>query len=168
MRFLLILLLSLPLGALAAEEVDPSPQTPEAIQLAQDYMAALTNRNYSQLAQYYDRESVLTDRMAGKSITGRRDILAFLRRVHTYTQEYYFNSDHLFYKGSRVVMIGNYYYKARGDLFGYPGQSITFALPGVTTLKLDLENRRIEEHIDFLDYATMEDQLSSHPSLSVP
>ncbi|MBW3140659.1 nuclear transport factor 2 family protein [Ferrimonas balearica] len=168
MRALLLMMLFLPLLSQAAEEVDPGPQKPAAIQLAEEYMAALTNRNYSKLAQFYDRETVLTDQMAGKSLTGSRDILAFLRRVHTYTQEYYFNADHLFYKGSRVVMIGNYYYKARGDLFGYPGESVTFSLPGVTTLKLDMENRRIEQQIDYLDYHTMEDQLSAHPSLAIP
>ncbi len=168
MRVLLLLILCLPLFASAAEDVDAAPKKPDAIQLAEEYMAALTNRNYSKLAQFYDRETVLTDQMAGKTLTGRREILSFLRRIHTYTQEYHFNADHLFYKGSRVVMIGNYYYKARGDLFGYPGESITFSLPGITTLKLDMENRRIEEQIDYLDYHTMEDQLSSHPSLAVP
>lgn len=168
MRVLLLLTLCLPLFVLASDEVDTGPQKPAAIQLAEEYMAALTNRNYSRLSQFYDRETVLTDQMAGKTLTGRREILSFLRRIHTYTQEYYFNADHMFYKGSRVVMIGNYYYKARGDLFGYPGESVTFSLPGVTTLKLDMENRRIEEQIDLLDYHTMEDQLSSHPSLAVP
>ncbi|MBY6188197.1 nuclear transport factor 2 family protein [Marinobacter hydrocarbonoclasticus] len=168
MRVLLLLTLCLPLMAHAAEDVDPGPQKPEAIQLAEAYMAALTNRNYSKLAQFYDRETVLTDQMAGKTLTGRREILSFLRRVHTYTQEYYFNADHVFYKSSRVIMIGNYYYKARGDLFGYPGESVTFSLPGVTTLKLDMENGRIEEQIDYLDYHTMEDQLSAHPSLAIP
>ncbi|SHH93806.1 nuclear transport factor 2 family protein [Ferrimonas marina] len=157
-------LLWLSLTTLAwAEQPGPpepvSPDLPEAIVLAQNYMDALTNRDYSRLSRFYDRETEWYDRTAGKKLTGRRDIITFLRRVHSYTQEYYFVSDHTFYNGSLVVMIGSYYYKARGDLFGYPGKSITFSLPGVTTLKLDMENQRVDEHLDLLDYATMKDQL---------
>ncbi|GAA4886231.1 nuclear transport factor 2 family protein [Ferrimonas pelagia] len=152
----LVLSVTLPLWAADGPQ---GPQLPAQLMLAERYMQALTQRNYNQLARFYDRDTVWHDQTANKKITGRRDIIAFQRRVHTYTQEYEFVSDHAFYNGNLVVMIGSYYYKARGDLFGHPGESILFSLPGVTTLKLDMDKQRIKQHTDLLDYRSMKDQL---------
>ncbi|MGL6014026.1 MAG: nuclear transport factor 2 family protein, partial [Shewanella oncorhynchi] len=32
--------------------------------------------------------------------------------------------------------------------------------PGVTSLKIDMLNRRVTEHVDLIDYQTMSDQLA--------
>ncbi|GAA5192135.1 nuclear transport factor 2 family protein [Ferrimonas gelatinilytica] len=155
-----LLVLSGPVRANGADDpADYGPAQIPEMALAERYIEALTSLNFNQLSRFYDRETLFEDKTAGKSLVGRRDILTFLRRVHSYTREYEFVPSHTFANGSLVVMIGSYYYQARGDLFGYPGETITFVLPGVTTLKVDMENQRISEHIDMFDYGAMKDQL---------
>ena len=129
-------------------------------QLAVKYIQAVTDHNYKALGAFYDRDSIFKDRTASKSYTGRRHIISFLRRAHQGVLEYGFNIEHMFNSGSLVVMIGSYHYKGPGDQFGKPGKIIDLAIPGVTTVKLDMDNRRVEEHEDLMDYQTMADQLA--------
>ncbi len=163
MRFITLLLALLLIGTVHAGEPqaqsDYGPAEIPELALAERYIQALTSLNFSRLSRFYDRETLFEDKTAGKSLVGRRDILTFLRRVHSYTQEYEFVPDHTFANGSLVVLVGSYYYRARGDLFGYPGETITLVLPGVTTLRVDMEHQRISEHIDLFDYGAMKDQL---------
>ena len=74
--------------------------------------------------------------------------------------EYDFNIEHMYNAGSLVVMIGNYHFKGPGEQFGKPGKIIDVAIPGVTSLKLDMRNHRVAEHVDLIDYQTMSDQLA--------
>lgn len=74
--------------------------------------------------------------------------------------EYDFNIEHMYNAGSLVVMIGNYHFKGPGEQFGKPGKIIDVAIPGVTSLKLDMRNHRVTEHVDLIDYQTMSDQLA--------
>ncbi|TKB54766.1 nuclear transport factor 2 family protein [Ferrimonas aestuarii] len=144
------------------EQVEaPSKQIPDAIQLANEYLAALTARDYGKLSRFYSRETKFVDRTAKKTLTGGSDILTFLRRIHVYTLDYSFEVDHAFHSGSLVVYIGTYKYKSRGDLFGKPGQNIELQIPGVTTIEVDLNDREIKTHTDLLDYDTMRDQLAA-------
>ncbi|QIZ78740.1 ester cyclase [Ferrimonas lipolytica] len=162
LKFLFAITLSLLIaaGAVAEEQGPPEEptQAPE-LELANRYINALTERNFRTLRRMLHRETKFKDEMAGKDVTGTRDILMFLKRVHTYTESYAFVIDHQFFKGSEVVMIGSYYYQARGDLFGMPGKLITLTIPGVTMLDVDVDEQRIDEHVDILDYATMKAQL---------
>lgn len=142
--------------ATAATGSMPAPQL-----LASQYMLALTNHNYSQLRHFYDRDTVFYDRTADKKYTGERHILDFFRRAHRGILKYKFNLEHMYNSGSLVVMIGNYHLKGPGEQFGKPGKIIEIAVPGVTTLKLDMTKGRIKEHIDLIDYQTMSDQLAT-------
>ncbi|MGI2257819.1 nuclear transport factor 2 family protein [Shewanella sp. GXUN23E] len=135
-------------------------EMPREQQLAMNYMQALTTHNYSKLEQFYDRETVFSDRTAGRKYTGEIHILDFLRRAHEGVLEYRFNLEHMYNSGSLVVMIGSYYLKGPGDQFGKPGKIIEVAVYGVTTLKLDMAKKRVKEHIDLIDYQTMADQLA--------
>ncbi|TKB51637.1 nuclear transport factor 2 family protein [Ferrimonas sediminicola] len=171
MVFGIVLVLLLPLTAQAAgADIVPDepqsdeaaePQVPEAIRLAREYIQALTERNYNTLNRFYSRETEFEDKTAGKKVNGATDILTFLRRIHVYTLAYSFEPDHIFHSGSLVVLIGTYRYRSRGDLFGKPGQTIELTIPGVTTLELDMEEKRIKKHLDLLDYDAMRDQLAS-------
>ncbi|WP_376708363.1 ester cyclase [Shewanella surugensis] len=133
---------------------------PPEQKMAVDYMNALTHQQFYKLNHYYNRDSVFYDKTANRKYIGRKNILSFLQRVQQGVLEYKFNIDHMFNSGSLVVLIGNYYYKGPGDLFGKPGKIITLAIPSVTMLTLDLGKKRIKEHQDLLDYQTMSDQLT--------
>ncbi|MFQ6371355.1 nuclear transport factor 2 family protein [Shewanella sp. YIC-542] len=146
--------MSLPLSANNSE-------MPAEQQMAMSYLKAYTNHNYPKLATFYNRDSVFVDVTAGRSYTGRRHIIEFLERAHRGVLEYDFNIEHMFNSGALVVMIGNYHFKGPGEQFGKPGKIIDIAVPGVTTLKLDLLNHRVSKHQDFIDYQTMTDQLAA-------
>lgn len=133
---------------------------PKEQQLAVRYIQAVTDHDYKALNAFYNRESVFNDKTASKSYTGRRHIISFLRRAHQGVLEYRFNIEHMFNSGSLVVMIGSYHYKGPGEQFGKPGKIIDIAIPGVTTVKLDMSNQRVSEHEDLMDYQTMVDQLA--------
>jgi len=134
---------------------------PKEQQLAINYIDAFTSQNYPLLASYYSRDSVFNDRTAKRKYTGKRHIMAFLERAHKGVLEYRFNIEHMFNSGALVVLIGNYHYKGPGEQFGKPGRMIDIAVPGVTTLTLDMKTRRVKEHQDLIDYQTMADQLST-------
>ncbi|GIU22580.1 nuclear transport factor 2 family protein [Shewanella schlegeliana] len=133
---------------------------PKEQQLAIKYIQALTRQDYTSLSAFYNRDSVFNDRTAGRTYTGKRHILQFLKRAHRGVLEYNFNIEHMFNSGSLVVLIGNYRYKGPGELFGKPGRIIDIAIPGVTTLRLDMTHQRVKEHQDLMDYQTMADQLA--------
>jgi len=135
-------------------------QMPIEQQLAVKYIQALTDHDYKTLFNFYNRDSVFNDKTASKKYTGRRHILSFLKRAHQGVLEYGFNIEHMFNSGSLVVMIGNYHYKGPGEQFGKPGKIIDLAIPGVTTVKLDMDTHRVKEHEDLMDYQTMADQLA--------
>ncbi len=136
-------------------------EMPRAQQLAMQYMQALTGHNYDQLRQFYNRDSVFIDRTAGREYTGSRHIIEFLERAHRGVLEFKFTVEHMYNSGSLVVMIGHYHLRGPGEQFGKPGKIIEIAVPGVTTLKLNMTTERIKEHLDFIDYQTMKDQLSA-------
>jgi len=129
-------------------------------QLAVKYIQALTDNDYKILFNFYNRDSVFNDRTASKKYTGRRHILSFLKRAHQGVLEYEFNIEHMFNSGSLVVIIGNYHYKGPGEQFGKPGKIINLAIPGITTVKFDMDTHRVKEHEDLMDYQTMADQLA--------
>ncbi|WP_425601906.1 nuclear transport factor 2 family protein [Shewanella insulae] len=155
-QFLVSILMILPLATQAAPGDMPVEQ-----QMAIKYIQALTDHDYRTLASFYNRDSVFKDRTASKTYTGRRDIIEFFERAHRGVLEYDFNIEHMYNSGSLVVMIGNYHYRGPGSLFGKPGKVIELAIPGVTTVKLDLANHRVKEHEDLMDYQTMQDQLAT-------
>ena len=128
--------------------------------LAVKYMNALTEHDYKTLRKFYNRDSVFFDKTANRKYTGGRFIIDFLERAHEGVLEYNFNIEHMYNAGSLVVMIGNYHLKGPGEQFGKPGKIIDIAIPGVTSLKLDMLNHRVIEHMDLLDYQTMSDQLA--------
>ncbi len=134
---------------------------PKEQQLAVKYIKALTSQDYAKLTSFYNRDSVFNDRTAKRKYTGKRHILNFLKRAHRGVLEYNFNIEHMYNSGSLVVLIGNYHYKGPGEQFGKPGRIIDLAIPGVTTLSLDMTNNRVKEHQDLMDYQTMSDQLST-------
>ncbi|MCE9677937.1 nuclear transport factor 2 family protein [Shewanella sp. AS1] len=134
---------------------------PAEQQMAVQYIQAITDHDYRTLASFYNRDSVFFDRTASKKYTGRRDILEFFERAHRGVLEYDFNIEHMYNSGSLVIMIGNYHYRGPGSLFGKPGKVIELAIPGVTTVDVDLANHRIREHEDLMDYQTMNDQLAT-------
>ncbi len=154
--FLFILLILAPLTSQANPGDMPAEQ-----QMAVKYIQAITDHDYRTLASFYNRESVFIDRTASKEYVGRRDILEFFERAHRGVLEYNFNIEHMYNSGSLVIMIGNYHYRGPGSLFGKPGKVIELAIPGVTTVKVDLSNHRIKQHEDLMDYQTMKDQLST-------
>nr|WP_081933419.1 nuclear transport factor 2 family protein [Shewanella mangrovi] len=134
---------------------------PQEQQLAISYIKALTSHDYDELATFYGRDSVFNDATAGRSYTGGRHIIDFFERAHRGVLEYDFNIEHMFNTGSLVVMIGNYHFKGPGEQFGKPGKIIDVAIPGVTTLNLDVNRHRVNKHIDYIDYQTMSDQLAA-------
>ncbi|SQH75567.1 conserved protein of unknown function [Shewanella benthica] len=152
--------LCLVLAFICLPSVANTKEMPLEQQLAVKYIQAVTDHDYQALYAFYDRNSVFKDRTAGKTYTGRRHIISFLRRAHQGVLEYGFNIEHMFNSGSLVVMIGSYHYRGPGDQFGKPGKIIDLAIPGVTTVKLDMDNRRVEKHEDLMDYQTMADQLA--------
>ncbi|QSX31763.1 nuclear transport factor 2 family protein [Shewanella cyperi] len=133
---------------------------PREQQMAVNYIKALTDHDYATLATFYNRDSVFQDRTAGRKYKGGRFIIGFFQRAHAGVLEYNFNIEHMYNTGSLVVMIGNYHFKGPGEQFGKPGKIIDVAVPAVTTLALDLNNHRVQEHLDLIDYQTMADQLS--------
>lgn len=133
---------------------------PKSQQLAVRYISALTRGDYSALSQFYGRESLFIDKTANLKYKGNREILNFIKRVQKDVIEYKFSIEHMYNSQSLVILIGNYYFKGPGDLFGKPGKIIEIAVPGVTTLSVDLRKKRIKEHIDLIDYQTMSDQLA--------
>jgi hypothetical protein len=133
---------------------------PEEQELAMHYLQALTGHDYDTLHRFYNRDSVFYDKTAEKKYTGTRHIIDFLERAHEGVLEYQFNVEHMYNTGPLVVMIGNYHFKGPGEQFGKPGKIIDIAVPGVTTLTLDMHHRRIKEHMDLIDYQTVSDQLS--------
>lgn len=133
---------------------------PKEQQLAVKYIQAVTDHDYKALNAFYDRKSIFNDRTASKTYTGRRHIISFLRRAHQGVLEYGFNIEHMFNSGSLVIMIGSYHYKGPGEQFGKPGKIIDLAIPGVTTVKLDMATHRVSKHEDLMDYQTMADQLA--------
>ncbi|WP_198782667.1 nuclear transport factor 2 family protein [Shewanella putrefaciens] len=137
-----------------------SGEMPQEQQLAIKYMNALTEHDYKTLRKFYNRDSVFFDKTANRKYTGGRFIIDFLERAHEGVLEYNFNVEHMYNAGSLVVMIGNYHFKGPGEQFGKPGKIIDVAIPGVTSLKLDMLNHRVTEHVDLIDYQTMSDQLA--------
>lgn len=120
-----------------------------------------TNRARLQNSYHiYNRDSIFFDKTANRKYTGGRFIIDFLERAHQGVLEYDFNIEHMYNAGSLVVMIGNYHFKGPGEQFGKPGKIIDVAIPAVTSLKLDMLNRRVTEHVDLIDYQTMSDQLA--------
>ncbi|MCG9695912.1 nuclear transport factor 2 family protein [Shewanella sp. Isolate11] len=154
--FLFIFFALIPVTAKANPGDMPAEQ-----QMAIQYIQAITDHDYRTLASFYNRDSVFVDRTASKEYKGRRDILEFFERAHRGVLEYDFNIEHMYNSGSLVVMIGNYHYRGPGSLFGKPGKVIELAIPGVTTVQLDLANHRVKEHEDLMDYQTMQDQLAT-------
>ncbi|QSX34686.1 nuclear transport factor 2 family protein [Shewanella avicenniae] len=134
---------------------------PREQRLAISYIQALTGHDYQTLENFYSRESVFNDATAGRSYTGGRNIIAFFERAHRGVLEYDFNIEHMFNTGSLVVMIGNYHFKGPGEQFGKPGKIIDVAIPGVTTLNVDVNRKRVDRHEDYIDYQTMSDQLAA-------
>lgn len=137
-----------------------SGEMPQEQQLAVKYMDALTEHDYKTLITFYNRDSIFFDKTANRKYTGGRFIIDFLERAHQGVLEYDFNIEHMYNAGSLVVMIGNYHFKGPGEQFGKPGKIIDIAIPAVTSLKLDMLNRRVTEHVDLIDYQTMSDQLA--------
>ncbi|ABM25851.1 conserved hypothetical protein [Shewanella sp. W3-18-1] len=137
-----------------------SGEMPQEQQLAVKYMDALTEHDYKTLITFYNRDSIFFDKTANRKYTGGRFIIDFLERAHQGVLEYDFNIEHMYNAGSLVVMIGNYHFKGPGEQFGKPGKIIDVAIPAVTSLKLDMLNRRVTEHVDLIDYQTMSDQLA--------
>lgn len=137
-----------------------SGEMPLEQQLAVRYINALTAQDFSTLERFYHRDSVFNDRTAKRKYVGERHILNFLKRAHQGVLEYRFNIEHMYHSGSLVVMIGSYHYRGPGEQFGKPGKIIELAIPGVTTIKLDMTTRRVDEHQDLMDYQTMADQLA--------
>lgn len=137
-----------------------SGEIPQEQQLAVKYMDALTEHDYKTLITFYNRDSIFFDKTANRKYTGGRFIIDFLERAHQGVLEYDFNIEHMYNAGSLVVMIGNYHFKGPGEQFGKPGKIIDVAIPAVTSLKLDMLNRRVTEHVDLIDYQTMSDQLA--------
>lgn len=135
-------------------------EMPKEQQLAIKYMDALTEHDYATLRRFYNRDSVFIDKTANRKYTGGRFIIDFFERAHEGVLEYNFNIEHMYNTGSLVVMIGNYHFKGPGEQFGKPGKIIDIAIPGVTSLKLDMLNKRVTEHLDLIDYQTMSDQLA--------
>lgn len=152
--WLILVLIAYPLLA-------DNSEMPREQQMAMSYIDAYTSHDYQQLETFYNRDSVFVDVTAGRSYTGGRHIIEFLERAHRGVLEYEFNIEHMFNSGSLVVMIGNYHFKGPGEQFGKPGKIIDIAIPGVTTLNLDLLNHRVTKHQDFIDYQTMADQLAA-------
>ncbi|AUD59585.1 hypothetical protein TUM4637_38010 [Shewanella hafniensis] len=137
-----------------------SGEMPQEQLLAVKYMNALTEHDYKTLRKFYNRDSIFFDKTANRKYTGGRFIIDFLERAHEGVLEYDFNIEHMYNAGSLVVMIGNYHFKGPGEQFGKPGKIIDIAIPGVTSLKLDMLNNRVTEHVDLIDYQTMSDQLA--------
>ncbi|MBR9726623.1 ester cyclase [Shewanella intestini] len=134
---------------------------PVAQQYAMQYIHALTHQDYKILRTFYSRDSLFYDKTANVKYKGARHILAFFTRAHSGVLEYRFDVDHMFNNGSLVVLIGSYRLRGPGEQYGKPGKVIDIAVPGVTTLKFDMDKKRIVEHIDLMDYQTMSDQLAS-------
>ncbi|WP_028774054.1 nuclear transport factor 2 family protein [Shewanella waksmanii] len=155
------LILTLFAACSCAPALANSGEMPKEQQMAVRYIKALTDHDYRLLSTFYNRESVFSDRTASKTYTGKRNILQFFERAHRGVMEYDFNIEHMYNSGSLVVMIGNYHYRGPGAQFGKPGKIIELAIPGVTTVKLDMSNHRVTEHEDLMDYQTMADQLST-------
>ncbi|MDN5369226.1 MAG: hypothetical protein PWP74_534 [Shewanella sp.] len=155
LRYLWLILVMIAFPLLADNSEMPREQ-----QMAMSYIDAYTNHDYQKLETFYNRDSVFIDVTAGRSYTGSRHIIEFLERAHRGVLEYEFNIEHMFNSGSLVVMIGNYHFKGPGEQFGKPGKIIDIAIPGVTTLNLDMLNHRVIKHQDFIDYQTMADQLA--------
>ena len=119
-----------------------------------------TQQDYRSLQRFYSRDSVFNDETASKTYTGQREIVSFLKNAYQGVLEFDFNIDHMFNSNSIVVLVGSYHYKGPGKQFGKPGKIINIAVPGITTLKVDISKQRVKEHHDFIDYQTMEDQLA--------
>ncbi|QIR15263.1 nuclear transport factor 2 family protein [Shewanella aestuarii] len=134
---------------------------PAEQQLAMRYIKAYTDHDYSALMRFYSRDSVFFDKTAGVQYKSNRHIIEFLKRAHEGVLEYRLNIEHMFNNGSLVVIIGSYRLRGPGDQYGKPGKIIDIAVPGVTTLKFDMNTQRIIEHMDLMDYQTMSDQLES-------
>ncbi|WP_438944529.1 nuclear transport factor 2 family protein [Shewanella electrica] len=158
MRFLLFSLMLLFSSLSFAAD---NGQMPPEQQLAINYIKALTEHDYDTLENFYSRESVFTDATAGRTYVGGRHIIEFFERAHRGVLEYDFNIEHMFNTGSLVVMIGNYHFKGPGEQFGKPGKVIDIAIPGVTTLNVDVARHRVNQHLDYIDYQTMADQLAA-------
>lgn len=156
---LIFCLLFTPAMTTVAAQLDLNPM-PQEQQLAVKYMAALTEQDYQTLKHFYRLDSVFFDKTANRKYTGGRFIIDFFERAHEGVLEYRFNIEHMYNAGALVVMIGNYHFKGPGEQFGKPGKIIDVAIPGVTSLKLDMVNLRVTEHIDLIDYQTMADQLA--------
>lgn len=156
---LILCLILIPLLAPATAQAN-SGEMPQEQQLAMKYMSALTEHDYKTLRKFYNRDSIFFDKTANRKYTGGRFIIDFLERAHEGVLEYNFNIEHMYNAGSLVVMIGNYHFKGPGEQFGKPGKIIDVAIPGVTSLKIDMLNHRVTEHVDLIDYQTMSDQLA--------
>ncbi|NKF50918.1 nuclear transport factor 2 family protein [Shewanella sp. WXL01] len=130
-------------------------------QYALQYIQALTHHNYKELRKFYSRDSTFFDKTANVKYTGSRNIIEFFTRAHSGVLEYRFDLDHMFNHGSLVVLIGSYRLRGPGEQYGKPGKVIDIAVPGITTLKFDMDKKRVTEHIDLMDYQTMSDQLAS-------
>ena len=136
-------------------------EMPREQQMAMQYMQALTDHDYRSLRRFYNRDSVFYDKTANVTYQGGRHIIEFFERAHEGVLEYKFNIEHMFNTGSLVVMIGNYHLRGPGKQFGNPGKIIEIAIPGVTTLKFDMNTERMTEQVDLMDYQTMSDQLQT-------
>ncbi|MCL1079647.1 nuclear transport factor 2 family protein [Parashewanella spongiae] len=128
--------------------------------IAVEYMQTLTQHDLTKLKAFYDRDSVFSDKTAGKTYTGGQHIIDFFKRAYHGMIEYKFDITHIYNKGSFVVMIGEYHFKGKGVQFGKPGKVISLTVPSVTTLELDTENHRIKKHVDMIDYQMLSEQLA--------
>lgn len=139
---------------MASIQAEPLPAMSRQA-LAQHYMQLLMAGKYGELSNYLNENSTFTDSTAGKSYKGRRQILAFWRRSSQGMLHSHFEQTQFFVSKKVAVFIGTLHYRGEGTLYGFPQQTITFSLPVVTILTIDVKDQLITSHQDLFDYAQL-------------
>lgn len=158
-----LLLLLLPVGALASLRSGQEADASDASAVAERYLAAYEALDFKALAAFYTKKSVWQDPTGGEigasteEVVGGGAIVAYLRGATTGLQDLSFAWDERFRSGDQVVNIGTFRYSASGAVYGSSAETIPFEMRIVVVLQI--RDGKVLRHTDYTDFSTWIEQL---------
>ena len=162
MRLVIVFLAGAFLCVTVAHSSEPLMQSVKGIEsVAREYFHALHSRDYDRVLRLTTEEMGFSDPTAeGQEMVitnaGRDEFLEYMEKASAGLDASATIKDS-FKTGKYVVLRVFYEGKLPGDAMGAPGQTLAFHNEGVTVLVV--ENNKVVQHIDYVDYETLFQQI---------
>lgn len=160
-RLLALLLTALPNAQTEAQESQPS------VDVALSYLETLYSFDFERLGVLLAPDATFTDVTAAVlggvplHAAGRDSILASFEAGASDSRNAGFEIGSQFATGDHVILTLTYKTEIRGEAVGVPGAWVPVQVPAVTVLRV--VDGLISEHIDYVDYEEMLNQISNFP-----